>query len=96
MPEYRFTKRSFSEAQNVYRSENCCTLGNVNVEEYAPSVLLVAVLLRAAALLAATVVSNRTEFVTLNTSQANFRAWRSVMFHDFVSPVSMSKKPSPR
>ena len=48
--------------------------------------LLVATLFSEAPVLDETVVSKRTEFVTLNTSQANFSACRSVMFHDFVKP----------
>src|SRR5579862_2062620 len=105
MPETSSLQRIFTEtcvpvspvtSQNVYRSENCCTLGTVSVDEYAPSVLLVATLFSELPVLDATVVSNRTEFVTLNTSQANFSPCRSVMFHVFVSPESISKKPSPR
>ena len=39
--------------------------------------------------------SKQTELVALNTSQLNFSAWDSVIFHDLAIPVSSPKIPGP-
>ena len=46
MPDTPSHQRIFAKLsrQNVYRSENCCTLGSVSADKYTPSVLLVTTL----------------------------------------------------
>src|SRR5207302_5812234 len=70
-------------------SEHCCTRSLVRVLVYWPKP-------PSSDPLSIELVSNRTEFVMLKTSQANFRLKRSVTFQDLARLASIPKKPWPR